>query len=62
MLKSGKEIYEQKLIIDNKLENGNWMTSAKLWGEQRSTNINQHEVEVNCMIIEKEFTKLQMIS
>jgi hypothetical protein len=33
MLKSGKEIYEQKLIIDNKLENGNWMTSAKLWGE-----------------------------
>lgn len=62
VLKSGKDIYEQKLSLDDKLEKGNWMTAVKLWGQQRTANIQQHEFEVNCMIIEKEFTKLQQIS
>lgn len=62
VLKSGKEIYEEKLDLDNKLENGNWLTSVKLFMQSRKSNVAQHEFEVNCMIIEKEFTKLQKVS
>ena len=39
VLKSGKEIYEQKLALDEELEKGNWMTAIKLWGQQRTANV-----------------------
>lgn len=39
VLKSGKEIYEEKLALDDQLEKGNWATGVKLWSKQRQTNI-----------------------
>ena len=33
VLKTGKEIYEEKLQLDDQLEKGNWTTGVKLWSK-----------------------------
>lgn len=62
ILEKGKSIYEKKIELDAELENGNMCTKIVKFNKIRNASSDQHEFEVNCMLVEKEFKKLQMVA
>lgn len=62
LLKVGRKLYDDKLELDGKKEGSGFKGIFKNAKEGRSLNKQQHEFEVNCILTEKEFYKLQQVS
>lgn len=61
MLKQGRKLYETKVKCDTDREE-NKIGALSYWKQQRSTGKEQREFEANCLLVEKEFETLRMIS
>lgn len=61
LLKVGRKLYDDKLAMDGKAGSG-LFSGLKKMRESRGLNKSQHEFEVNCMITEKQFYKLQQVA
>jgi len=60
LLKAGRKLYDNKLKFDGDKAETNFFGGLKMMGRQRGLNKEQHEFEVNCILTEKQFQKLQM--
>jgi hypothetical protein len=62
MLTDGNSIYKDKTLNDQKYAESKFMSKFSAWKDQRALNKRQQEFEVNCMIIESKFDRLNQIS
>lgn len=62
LLKEGRKIYDSKLKLDGERQGAGFFGGLKKMGESRTLNKSQHVFEVNCMITEKQFYKLQQVA